>query len=125
MIKTLPSRRLLGCLVAAALAALPVLAHADERIDDRTPLGEVAQGLEVALGKYREIERRGGWPQITEGSYLRPGMRDPRIADLKNRLAITGDYGGEAHVTSDEAQEAALKAGRMLRAVREAIGETG
>jgi murein L,D-transpeptidase YcbB/YkuD len=95
-----PARRLFGCLIAVAvagtaLAAAPMLARAEECTDDRTPLGEVAQGLEAALAKYREIERRGGWPQTADGTSLRPGMRDPRVVELKRRLAITGDYGGE------------------------------
>jgi len=94
MTKTLPVRRWLACLAALALVAASPLARADERSDDRTPLGEVAQGLEVALAKYREIERAGGWPQVADGTYLRPGMRDARVADLKRRLAISGDYDG-------------------------------
>lgn len=100
MIMTTPARRLFGCLVAVAvagtaIAAAPMLARADERTDDRTPLGEVAKGLDAAVAKYREIERRGGWPQIADVTDLRPGMRDPRVVELKRRLAITGDYGGE------------------------------
>ena len=95
MIMTTPARRLFGCLTAVAIAASPMLARADERTDDRTPLGEVAQGLDVALAKYRELERRGGWPQLADVTNLRPGMRDPRVVELKRRLAITGDYGGE------------------------------
>jgi murein L,D-transpeptidase YcbB/YkuD len=79
--------------LAAAVAA--VLAAANGRADDRTALGEVAKGLEVALSKYREIERMGGWPTIGEGPQLRPGARDPRVIDLRRRLAATGDYGGE------------------------------
>ena len=102
----LPARPLLGCLVAMVLAAAPMLARADERVDDRTPLGEVAQGLEAALTKYREIERRGGWPQITDGTSLRPGMRDQRVADLKRHLAITGDYTG-----TDAGEEEAVVGG--------------
>ena len=93
MIKILPALRLFTCLCVLAAAAAPV--RADDRSDDRTPLGEVAQGLEAALAKYREIERRGGWPQVSDAANLRPGMRDPRVAELKQRLAITGDYGGE------------------------------
>lgn len=97
MRKIVPARRLLATLAVLALVAAASSAHADERADDRTPLGEVAQGLEVALSKYREIERRGGWPQVVDGTELRPGTRDPRVADLKRRLAVTGDYdGGDA-----------------------------
>jgi murein L,D-transpeptidase YcbB/YkuD len=91
---SLPARRIFVCLAALFVLAAGPVARADERADDRTPLGEVAQGLEVALTKYREIERAGGWPLISEGSSLRPGMRDPRVAELKRRLAITGDYEG-------------------------------
>lgn len=100
----MPACRLIGCLLAAAtavaIATAPPLARADERTDDRTPLGEVGAGLEGALTKYRELERRGGWSQI-DAAGLRPGMRDPRVLELKRRLAITGDYGGE---TESDAQ---------------------
>jgi len=91
-----PARRLLGALAAFAVLAAASLAQADERADDRTPLGEVAHGLEAALSKYREIERKGGWPLIAGAAELRPGMRDARVADLKRRLAMTGDYEGGA-----------------------------
>ncbi len=89
------SRRSFGFLATAAFFAASPLAQADERADDRTPLGQVAEGLEIALSKYREIERRGGWPQVADATSLRPGMRDPRVAELKRRLAITGDYNGD------------------------------
>jgi murein L,D-transpeptidase YcbB/YkuD len=94
MMTTLPARRLLGCLTAFALLTAGSLARADERADDRTPLGEVAQGLEGALAKYREIERRGGWPQVGDAAYLRPGMRNAAVIELKRRLAVTDDYAG-------------------------------
>ncbi len=91
-----PARRLLGTFAALAIAAAASMAMADERADDRTPLGEVAQGLQTALSKYREIERSGGWPLIANAADLRPGMRDARVADLKRRLSITGDYVDDA-----------------------------
>jgi murein L,D-transpeptidase YcbB/YkuD len=93
MSMTLPAR-LLACFTAAVLLAAAPVARADERADDRTPLGQVAEGLAAALAKYREIERMGGWPQVAASETLRPGTRDPRAADLKRRLAITGDYDG-------------------------------
>jgi len=81
------------CLLAAAFAAP---AHAEGGADDRTPLGEVAAGLTTALAKYREIEREGRWPVIAEGPKLGPGMRDARVPDLRRRLAISGDFAGDA-----------------------------
>jgi L,D-transpeptidase YcbB len=129
MIMTTPTRRLFGCLIAAALAAAPLLARADERTDDRTPLGEVAQGLEVALAKYREIERRGGWPQITDATYLRPGMRNPAVVELKRRLAITGDYGGEdqsdAAFTASDVYDQGLMAAVQRFQARHGLDPTG
>jgi murein L,D-transpeptidase YcbB/YkuD len=81
-----------------ALAALLIAAAAvPARADDRTPLGEVARGLDVALARYRDIERRGGWPVIGEGPQLRPGARDPRVIDLRQRLAASGDHGGDEY----------------------------
>jgi L,D-transpeptidase YcbB len=99
MSMTVTARRLLVALAALALLAAGPLARADERADNRTPLGQVAEGLETALSKYREIERMGGWPIVADAAGLRPGMRDPRVADLKHRLAVTGDYeGGDDHI---------------------------
>jgi murein L,D-transpeptidase YcbB/YkuD len=83
-------------LLALILVVAPVLARADGRADDRTPLGEVAGRLEQALAKYRAIERAGGWPAIGDGVQLRPGTRDPRVVQLRQRLAATGDYKGQA-----------------------------
>jgi murein L,D-transpeptidase YcbB/YkuD len=102
---TVPARRLLAFLAALALLAANPAARADQRADDRTPLGQVAEGLAIALSKYREIERMGGWPIVADAAELRPGMRDPRVADLKRLLAATGDYeGGDDQVeTGDSA----------------------
>src|ERR1043166_366100 len=97
MINTLPSRReaLLLSLACAATLALPgAWARADERMDDRTPLGEVGQGLEAALAKYREIERAGGWPQVTDAELLKPGARGPGGAALRRRRAATRELAG-------------------------------
>ncbi|MGH7006482.1 MAG: L,D-transpeptidase family protein, partial [Alphaproteobacteria bacterium] len=89
MKQSLRSISLLACLIGAL--ALSPATRADGRADDRTPLGEVATGLDAALAKYRELERKGGWPIIAEGPQLRAGLRDPRVAELRRRLAITGD----------------------------------
>jgi murein L,D-transpeptidase YcbB/YkuD len=35
---------------------------------------------------------RGGWPEIAAGQVLKLGMRDPRVATLRERLSITGEY---------------------------------
>jgi murein L,D-transpeptidase YcbB/YkuD len=43
------------------------------------------------LARYREIERNGGWPRVIPGPTAKPGMRGPRVALIKQRLAIAGD----------------------------------
>ena len=127
---TLPARRLIGCLAAVALLTAAPPARADERSDDRTPLGEVAQGLDTAVAKYREIERRGGWPQVVDAANLRPGLRDARVAELKRRLALTGDYaGGDAGEEQIEAgaelYDPALMAAVQRFQVRHGLEATG
>jgi L,D-transpeptidase YcbB len=47
--------------------------------------------LKAALGKYRQIERSGGWAAVDKGAALKPGARGLRVAQIKRRLAVTGD----------------------------------
>jgi len=47
--------------------------------------------LKAALAAYRRIELAGGWPRIDPGPPLKPGMRGLRVAQVKRRLAVTGD----------------------------------
>ena len=46
------------------------------------------QSLRTALAAYRAIADNGGWDPIPEGADLKLGMADPRVADLRARLAI-------------------------------------
>jgi murein L,D-transpeptidase YcbB/YkuD len=45
-----------------------------------------------ALKRYREIEARGGWPEVPAGNVLKPGADDPAVVILRQRLAVTGDF---------------------------------
>jgi murein L,D-transpeptidase YcbB/YkuD len=56
------------------------------------PEGANYARLKVALAKYRAFEADGGWPAIEEGPVLKPGDRDPRVAVIRKRLAVTGEY---------------------------------
>jgi murein L,D-transpeptidase YcbB/YkuD len=44
-----------------------------------------------ALAELRTIAAKGGWPQLPPGPTLKPGMRDPRVVVLRQRLAVAGD----------------------------------
>lgn len=50
--------------------------------------------LREALARYREIAAAGGWPEIPAGTMLQTGQRDERVALLRDRLRIGGDFSG-------------------------------
>ena len=47
--------------------------------------------LKAALADYRRIEQAGGWSRLPDGETLKPGMRSPQIALLRQRLIEAGD----------------------------------
>lgn len=69
-------------------------------IDNKT-LSEDLDGLRPAfpeyrmmmkeLAKYRDIHEKGGWKTIEPGGKIDPGDKEPRIPEIRQRLAITGD----------------------------------
>ncbi len=77
-------------IVQAFLAAPDPAAH----LEGLHPQHRYYRGLRGALERYREIAAGGGWPVVPGGATLHPGDRDPRVAQLRRRLAVTGEYGG-------------------------------
>jgi len=54
--------------------------------------------LRMALFKYREIDRRGGWPFIpSDAAGLKKGDKSRRVALLRKRLRISGDLNASDH----------------------------
>jgi len=51
--------------------------------------------LQKKLTEYRALAASGGWPQIAAGETLKSGMNDPRIKQVRTRLAITGDVSAD------------------------------
>ena len=49
------------------------------------------QSLKKYLAWYRTLKARGGWPEIPAGKVLKPGMQDPRIPLLIQRVTISKD----------------------------------
>lgn len=45
----------------------------------------------VALAEYRALATQGGWEPLPEGPTLKPGMTDPRVGLLRERLRLWGD----------------------------------
>jgi L,D-transpeptidase YcbB len=61
-----------------------------------TPPHEDYARLRQALGRYREIERTGGWPTVPAGDELKKGATGERVRALRLRLAATGDLAAQA-----------------------------
>jgi murein L,D-transpeptidase YcbB/YkuD len=59
---------------AAVLASLP-------------PPAPDYRALVAALGRYRALAARGGWPPMPAGTFLRPGDEEDRVTALRARLA--------------------------------------
>lgn len=83
-------------------AALTVRAAA--ATDPRAVLAEAQPhhpeyaGLRTALARYRSLAAAGGWTAVPafRTAKLEPGMRDPSMAALRSRLAVTGELTGES-----------------------------
>ncbi|MCI5139763.1 MAG: hypothetical protein D3922_15440, partial [Candidatus Electrothrix sp. AR1] len=60
-------------------------------LKDLSPHHYDYQSLKKLLAKYRNLAEQGGWPEIPSGQVMRPGMTDPRLRLLAERLFITGD----------------------------------
>ena len=62
-----------------------------ELVESLRPQLPVYAALKAALMRYRQIEQQGGWPSVPEGVVLKRGMSDPRVTDIRKRLAVTGE----------------------------------
>jgi len=67
--------------------------------------------LKKKLSEYRGFAASGGWPVIPAGETLKPGMDDPRIKDVRQRLSSTGELtaGNMDSTMFDPALEEAVK----------------
>lgn len=58
-------------------------------LEQVAPAAPAYRRLKGALGEYRSIASRGGWPSLPAGPTLRAGDRDARVVALRRRLAVT------------------------------------
>ena len=61
--------------------------HLASWLDSLPPPYTGYDALRGALATYRGIAQHGGWPAIPDGPDLKPGASDPRVTDLRARLA--------------------------------------
>lgn len=60
-------------------------------LDRLPPRARRYDQLREALAQYREIAEAGGWPAVPEGAKLELGVTDPRVAEVRARLRVTGE----------------------------------
>lgn len=77
-------------LIAGALAADDL----GDYLDGLGPKDPRYRRLRRMIRWYRDIAAKGGWPALPDGKTIKPGMNDPRVRVLRERLAITGDIFG-------------------------------
>lgn len=58
--------------------------------DQARPSHPAYQQLRAGLRQLYVIESKGGWPQLPDGPSLKPGMHDPRVPLLRQRLVLAG-----------------------------------
>lgn len=63
---------------------------------DHEPLHQEYGALKIALQKYMEIEKNGGWPQVNlKNNFMVQGMKSHEVYQLARRLYISGDLNEE------------------------------
>lgn len=75
------------------------------------PQHPLYERIQAALKQLRDIAARGGWPQLDGNTVLKPGMHDPQILLLRQRMQAAGDLvpGNEQSDLYDDALAAAVK----------------
>jgi murein L,D-transpeptidase YcbB/YkuD len=66
--------------------------------------------LKAQLRRYRSLDAAGGWPLVADGEPLKPGAQDPRIAQLRHRLSVTGEHSGGVAPLPDVFDDGLVKA---------------
>ncbi|RYE33678.1 MAG: murein L,D-transpeptidase [Hyphomicrobiales bacterium] len=100
-----------GAATAAAAPALAQQAEWRQSYDagarnavarSSTPMlsAEALQATEQAIGAYRDLAARGGWPQVQLPDRMSVGAKGPGVVALRRRLIVTGDLDAAAGESS-------------------------
>jgi murein L,D-transpeptidase YcbB/YkuD len=76
----------------------------------------IYRGLVGALAHLREIDASGGWGRVTPGPGIKPGAVDPRIPDVRARLAKSGELEDVASDASNHYDPALVQAVKLFQA---------
>jgi murein L,D-transpeptidase YcbB/YkuD len=76
-----------------------------EYLDLLVPRPEFYKRYKKALVRYNKIKAEGGWPTVSQGPTLKPGMTDLRVVELRKRLVVEGDLKNIKATDSDNFDE--------------------
>jgi len=97
------------------------------RIEHEKPQHQMYRSLKSELARHRALASKGGWAPIPAGPTLKPGAIDPRVLDLRARLATTEALPGDVPLDAlayDDAVVAAVEAFQARHGI-DADGEVG
>jgi murein L,D-transpeptidase YcbB/YkuD len=77
--------------LAGELAEMMASGRLEQFFNRLGPPHAAYRRLLQSLQRYQKIGMAGGWPAIDEGPKLQSGDCGPRVAQLRDRLAVTGD----------------------------------
>ena len=96
-----PDRDPASAVIATATSSEPLV----ELVRNFFPRGYYYNGLRQHLLRHLEVAEQGGWPSVTPGATLREGDVDPRVIELRRRLAVSGDLPDGADLESGRFDE--------------------
>jgi murein L,D-transpeptidase YcbB/YkuD len=96
---------------AAAVTAAITNDRIAESFMQARPQHPLYHSLRLALAQMRLVGASGGWPELPAGPTLKPGMTDPRVPVLRQRLLATQDPPADQTTNElyDETLTAAVK----------------
>ena len=103
------ARTLDGADPASTLANLLAAPDPGAALEALAPRLPVYRDLRAALARLRDIERGGGWPQISDGPKLELGSSGARVLQLRERLRASGELAVGADADFDAGLEAAVR----------------
>jgi L,D-transpeptidase YcbB len=80
--------------LAPVLQSVAASADPGSLLEALLPQQPQYQALVTRLAELRAIRDDGGWPGVDAGETLHPGDSDPRVAQLRERLRLGGDFSG-------------------------------
>jgi murein L,D-transpeptidase YcbB/YkuD len=75
----------------------------------------IYKGLKDELARVRGLAEKGGWSAIPSGAAIKPGSSDPRVAQVRARLASTGELPAEAAADSGGYEGALVDAVKLFQ----------